>query len=202
MNTRVSRRLLGFIALALSVLAWSALPAMAADQDVRIVRLSLAAGDVQIDRNTGVGWEQAINNMPLPSGTRVYAAQDSRAVIELEDGSSISLDGPSQVALQLSQSVDGTPVDRLQIDSGRVEITAVLAARADFRIRDKAGSSFVLTQPARVRFNVGEKAASLAVMEGEIEAWNAGGYSLTRSGESYYYRKPKRAPHGPARRSK
>ncbi len=135
MNTRVSRRLLGFIALALSVLAWSALPAMAADQDVRIVRLSL-------------------------------------------------------------------PVDRLEIDSGRVEITAVLAARADFRIRDKAGSSFVLTQPARVRFNVGEKAASLAVMEGEIEAWNAGGYSLTRSGESYYYRKPKRAPHGLVRRSK
>jgi hypothetical protein len=180
------------------VLALSALPAMAADQDVRIVRLSLAAGDVQIDRNTGVGWEPAINNMPLPSGTRIRAAEDSRAVIELEDGSSIGLDGPAQVALQLYQSVDGTPVDRLEIDSGVVDIHAVLAARADFRIRDKSGSSFVVTQPSRLQFKVGEKTASLAVMEGEVEAWNAGGYSLTRGGESYYYRQPEPA----AQRSK
>ena len=197
MNIRVPRLLLCFIALALSVLVSSALPAMAADQDVRIVRLSLAAGDVHIDRNTGIGWEQAINNMPLPSGTQIRAAENSRAVIELEDGSSIGLDGPAQVALQLYQSVDGTPVNRLEIDSGVVDINAVLAARADFRIRDKSGSSFVLTQPSRLQFKVEKKAASLAVMEGEVEGWNGGGYSLTRGGESYYYRQPKPAAQQP-----
>ena len=187
-------RLLAFAALALT-----ALPATAADQDARIVRLSLAQGDVQIDRSTGIGWEQAINNMALPSITRVRAAENSRAVIELEDGSSIRLDGPAQVALQLSQSVDGTPVDRLEIDSGVVDINAVLAARADFRIRDKSGSSFVLTQPSRLQFKVEKKAASLEVMEGAVEGWNGGGYSLTRGGESYIYRQP---PKAAARKSK
>jgi hypothetical protein len=166
-----------------------AMPAFAADDaDLRVVRLSLAQGDVQIDRNTGVGWEQAINNMPIPGGTRVHAAENSTAVVELEDGSSIRLVGPGQVTLlQLSQSVDGTPVDRVEIDSGQVYINAVLAARADFRLRDPSGSSFIVTQPSRLRLQVDPQAASLAVMEGEVEALDANGYSLIRGGESYNY---------------
>ena len=182
-------RALRLIVFRLIIVAALGLAALAADDaDLRVVRLSLAQGDVQIDRNTGIGWEQAINNMPLPSGTRIYAAENSNAEIELEDGSSIRIAGPGEVALlQLSQSVDGTPVDRVEIDSGRVYINAVLAARADFRIRDRSGSSFIVTQPSRLRLQVDEQAASLAVMEGEVEALDASGYSLIRGGESYNY---------------
>ena len=61
---------------------------------VRIVRLSLAQGDVQIDRNSGDGWEQAINNMPVIGGARIYAAENSKAELEFEDGSSVRLVGP------------------------------------------------------------------------------------------------------------
>ena len=76
---------------------------------VRIVRLSVAQGDVQIDRNSGDGWEQAINNMPVIGGARIYAAENSKAELELEDGSSIRLAGPAQITLnELSTAPDGS----------------------------------------------------------------------------------------------
>ena len=82
-------------------------------------------------------------------------------------------------------------MNRVQINTGVVEISAVLAARADFRVRDRVGSTYVIAQPSTVRFQVGARAASLNVIEGEVEAWGAAGYSLLRDGESYSYKLPK-----------
>src|SRR5690349_17575467 len=80
--------------------------------DVRVLRMTLAQGDVQVNPNTGVGWQQAIQNMPVPAGSRVWVARNSRAEIELEDGSSIRLLGPAEIVLaQLSLAVDGAPVN-------------------------------------------------------------------------------------------
>ena len=162
-----------------------ALSGLAAAQDVRIVRLAWVQGDVQFYRSATLGWEQAINNISIGGDIRVRAAEFSSALLELEDGSSIRLEGPAQVSLQLSESIDGAPVNRVEINKGVVEIGAVLAARADFRVRDRAGATYVIAQPSTVRFRVDARAASLNVIEGEVEAWGAAGYSLLRDGESY-----------------
>ena len=183
------------------VLACAVLLATTADgAELRVVRLAWVQGDVQFYRSSSIGWEQAINNLTIAGDVRVRAADASTAIVELEDGSSIRLDGPAQVTLQLSESIDGAPVNRVEVTSGMVEITAVLAARADFRVRDRSGSTFVIAQPSRLRFQVDQQAASLNVIEGEVEAWNAAGYSILRDGESYNYRFPK--PKRTARKSK
>ena len=47
-----------------------ALPALA-DSQARIVRLSDVQGSVQIDKNTGMGFESAFLNLPIKQGTQV-----------------------------------------------------------------------------------------------------------------------------------
>ena len=56
---------------ALTILTcWLAVPSFA-DSQARIVRLSQVDGDVQIDRNTGQGYEKAFLNLPITQGTKV-----------------------------------------------------------------------------------------------------------------------------------
>lgn len=59
------------IAIACAVLA---LPALA-DSQARIVRLSDVQGSVQIDKNTGLGFESAFLNLPITQGTQLKTAE-------------------------------------------------------------------------------------------------------------------------------
>src|SRR5258707_3720196 len=67
-----------------------ALPAMA-DSQARIVRLSDVQGSVEIDKNTGMGFEKAFLNLPITQGTRLRTRDTGRAEIEFEDGSTLRL---------------------------------------------------------------------------------------------------------------
>ena len=65
--------------------------------------------------------------MPLTEGARIYAAENSKAELEFEDGSSVRLAGPAQIALkQLSFAPDGSPVNHIEVDSGLVYVNARL----------------------------------------------------------------------------
>ena len=66
------------------------MPALA-DSQARIVRLSDVQGSVQIDKNTGLGFENAFLNLPITQGTQVRNGDRGRAEIEFEDGSSLRL---------------------------------------------------------------------------------------------------------------
>jgi hypothetical protein len=164
----------------------SALPSFASA--VRVVRLSLVQGDVQIDRNSGDGWEQAIVNMPVVAGARIYAAQNAKAELEFEDGSSVRLAGPAQISLiELSSAPNGSPVNAIQVDSGEVYVNARLRNHDDFRISAYSGESFAVTKPSRLRFTVNEQTASLAVADGEAVAQNASDNATIHGGETYNY---------------
>ena len=67
-----------------------ALPALA-DSQARIVRLSDVQGSVQIDKNTGMGFENAFLNLPITQGAQVRTRDRGRAEIEFEDGSTLRL---------------------------------------------------------------------------------------------------------------
>src|SRR6476620_7864348 len=69
---------------------WLTVPSFA-DSQARIVRLSQVDGDVQIDRNTGQGYEKAFLNLPVTQGTKLRTGTDSRAEIEFEDGTTLRL---------------------------------------------------------------------------------------------------------------
>src|SRR5579871_5481514 len=88
MNRRVGNALL---MLALLLACGWVRPA-AADSSARIVRLSYMDGNVQMDRRTGQGFEDAILNMPIVQGARVWTrGNDALAEVEFEDGSTLRL---------------------------------------------------------------------------------------------------------------
>src|SRR5258708_30876263 len=82
----------GFVPVVLAALACAllALPAVA-DSQARIVRLSDVQGSVQIDKNTGMGFESAFLNLPITQGVQVQTRNNGRAEIEFEDGSTLRL---------------------------------------------------------------------------------------------------------------
>ena len=61
------------------------------DSQARIVRLSDVQGDVQIDRNTGQGFEKAFLNLPIVQGAKLQTKKDARAEVEFEDGSTLRI---------------------------------------------------------------------------------------------------------------
>lgn len=183
-------RLLRLACLFAALLLLPVLPAFAAAKapGVRIVRLSVAQGDVQIDRNSGDGWEQAINNMPLIGGAKLYAGENSRAEIEFEDGSSVRLAGPAQIALtELAFGPKGAPVTHVEIDSGIVYVNARLGDNSEFQLISATGEIFNVTHPSRLRFKGGEQVASISVMEGQVEVQKESGNSKINAGETYNY---------------
>src|SRR5437660_2857182 len=67
-----------------------ALPATA-DSHARIVRLSDVQGTVQINKNSGLGFENAFVNLPITQGTQLRTRENGRAEIKFEDGSTLRL---------------------------------------------------------------------------------------------------------------
>ena len=167
----------------------AALPVMAAAAPgVRVARLSLAQGDVQIDRNSGDGWEQALNNMPVVGGASIFAGDNSKAEIQFEDGSSVRLAGPAQFSLtELSTSANGAPITRVEVDSGIAYVNARIAPPAGFQILTPSGETIAVNQPTHLRLKIGEQVASLSVTEGEVEILKDGGNVTLPAGQTYNY---------------
>lgn len=86
----MSRHKFAVAVLTVSACALLALPALA-DSQARIVRLSDVQGSVQIDKNTGAGFENAFLNLPITQGTQIRTRDTGRAEIEFEDGSTLRL---------------------------------------------------------------------------------------------------------------
>ena len=82
-----------------------------ATSQIRIVRLSDVHGDVQIDRNTGQGYEKAFLNLPLTQGVKIQTKQDGRAEAEFEDGSTVRITPDAMIEFpQLSLRDSGAKV--------------------------------------------------------------------------------------------
>jgi hypothetical protein len=93
-------RLHAIVGGALACAVW-ALPA-AADSQARIVRLSDVQGTVQIDKNSGLGFENAFVNLPVTQGTQLRTRENGRAEIEFEDGGTLRVTPNTTVELRLS----------------------------------------------------------------------------------------------------
>src|SRR5579864_7439775 len=95
-----------------------ALPAMA-DSQARIVRLSDVQGTVQIDKNTGLGFENAFLNLPITHGTQLKTAANGRAEVEFEDGSTLRLTPNSSIEFStLGLSDSGKRISVINLVAG------------------------------------------------------------------------------------
>lgn len=166
-----SFRISVFLSLLLCILLFNS--SAFADSYVRIVRLSDMSGNVEIDRNSGKGFEKAILNMPITQGVRLRTGNDGRAEVEFENGSVVRLVGNSVVGFtQLSLRSSGERVNEIQIGNGTVYVDYRHKGGDLFRV-GLADRSFDLEKDVRLRVRLGGGESDIAVFKGEVEVQSA-----------------------------
>jgi len=157
----------GVLALASLLLLTLAVPAFASP---RIVRLSYVAGDVRIDRNKTAGVEQAILNMPVVEGTRIYSVgDDARVEIEFENGSTLRLVGNGEIAFRQLGSID---------NGNKQSLVEMAKGTAYFDVKNHDGDDFrvmlhdrdvTVRKSSHFRIQLEEPDTTVAVFNGELE---------------------------------
>jgi len=141
-----------------------------ADSYVRIVRLSDLNGDVEIDRNSGHGFEKALMNMPITQGVRLQTGSNGRAEIEFENGSVIRLAGNCAVGFTaLSLRGEGQRVSEMQVGEGTVYVDYRHKGDDDFRVMMGSQSLDLNKKDVRFRVQFEGGQAQIAVLKGELQ---------------------------------
>ncbi len=173
------------VPVALIVFALLFTSASLADSYARIVRLSDVDGSVQIDRNTGQGFEKAIMNMPITQGVRVQTGSVGRAEVEFENGSVLRLVGESTVEFtELALRSNGQRVNDIHVDEGLVYVSFRKKGDDDFRI-SFANRTLDLTRDVHFRLLVDRGNIEIAVTKGELEVQGQSEVAKVKKNETF-----------------
>lgn len=144
---------------------------LAASSHVRIVRLSLVEGQVQMDRGTGEGLERAILNTPIVEGTHLVTGTDGLAEVEFENQSALRLAGDSDVKFsQLLMNDAGAKVNQIQVVKGLVYLNT---AKGDDVYRVVVGkNSFLVRRNSEIRLSASRDQIKVAVFGGDVQLEN------------------------------
>lgn len=142
------------------------LPAFGNSQ-VRIVRLSDVQGGVQIDKNTGLGFERAFVNLPITEGTQLRTGRNGRAEVEFEDGSSMRLTPDTTVEFsKLSLSDAGQRISQVNLIEGMAYVNWL---GKDDLAMNFAHEKLALERSAHFRVDTSDQLANLAVFKGDVD---------------------------------
>jgi len=142
-----------------------ALPVVA-ESSARIVRLSDVQGTVEINKNSGNGFESAFLNLPVTQGSTVRTGSNGRAEVEFEDGSSIRLAPNTTVEFsKLSLSDSGARVSLVNLVEGMAYCN--LLGKDDFSLTFSHETA-TLEHAAHFRVDASSDVANLAVYKGEV----------------------------------
>ena len=145
---------------------------------VRIVRLSQVRGSVQVDRNTGHGFEGAFANIPMVQGAKLRTGTGV-AEVEFEDNSSLRLAPNSEVTFEeLGRDRTGGTLTRVNVSRGTTYVSLGKSKGNLFAMTD-GQESILLADGSHVRLDANETKAELAVFEGQAQLASAGGPSST-----------------------
>jgi hypothetical protein len=145
-----------------------ALPAMAESQ-VRIVRLSDVQGIVQINKNSGLGFENAFMNLPITQGTQLRTLDNGRAEVEFEDGSTLRLAPSTTVEFSTLNATDeGKRVSTINLVEGKAYVNWIGKSGDQFTL-NFSDNKISLTQPAHFRAATSSRTAEIASFKNEIE---------------------------------
>ena len=147
--------------------AFVALPAMAESQ-ARIVRLSDVQGSVEIDKNTGMGFERAFLNLPITQGTRLRTRDSGRAEIEFEDGSTLRLAPNTMIDFsRLGLSDAGQRISEVNLTEGKAYVNW-LGKSDDFTL-NFSREKVQLNHGAHFRVETSTDKATFAVFKGDVD---------------------------------
>ena len=164
--SKLSQSKFSMVLLMAAACALLALPALA-DSQARIVRLSDVQGAVQIDKNTGMGFENAFLNLPITQGAQVKTHDRGRAEIEFEDGSSLRLTPNTTVEFStLGLSDSGKRISVINLVEGMAYVNWLGKDEVTLNFsREK----LTLDRPAHFRVDTSTEVANLAVFKGDVD---------------------------------
>src|SRR5262249_32829792 len=170
--------------LAFAVLLLLAFPASAADSYARIVRLSYVAGDVQIDRGDGRGFDKAYLNMPITNQAKLLTRADGQAEVEFEDGTTLRLVPETSVSFDELSLGDGHPNSTIALKYGTVYFERPKHGKNTYQlVLQERRLNF--TKPVHLRLALGQVDMILAVLSGEVSVQTNAEKTLTvKKGET------------------
>ncbi len=138
------------------------------DSHVRIVRLSDAKGMLALDRKTGLGFEQTMQNMPIVEGQRLQTAE-GYAEVEFEDNSTLRLAPNSQVDFPLlALRSTGAKASTMSVVKGTVYVTTESTKGNEILL--VAGETKINVAPStHLRLQVADGKTVLSVFNGSAE---------------------------------
>lgn len=143
-------------------------PALAGSQ-ARIVRLSDVQGSVQINKNTGLGFENAFLNLPITQGTQLRTHDRGRAEIEFEDGSTLRLAPDTMVEFNtLGLSDSGQRISVINLVDGMAYVNWLGKSGDEFSL-NFSREKVALDHAAHFRVETSTQAANLAVFKGDVD---------------------------------
>ena len=151
-----------------------ALPLFATSQ-ARIVRLSDVQGSVQINKNTGMGFESAFLNLPITQGTQLRTGDTGRAEIEFEDGSTLRLAPKSTVQFStLALDDAGKHLSTVDLVEGMAYVNWLGKSGDQFNLTFSQ-EKISLERAAHFRVGTSADSSNLAVFKGDVAVEGASG---------------------------
>jgi len=150
-----------------------------AESKARIVRLSEVQGDVQMDRDTGGGFEKAFLNLPVIEGAKLKTGDDGRAEVEFEDGSVLRIVPNSELDFtRLALGDDGQKLSTVELVQGTAYAN-ISPKKGDQFTLNFGRESVTLTESTHFRASLTKNDASLAVFQGDVQvAGPSGGVEI------------------------
>jgi hypothetical protein len=160
---------------------------------IRIVRLSQTSGKVELDRNIGLDFEGAFNNLPITQGARLKTGEGS-AEVEFEDGTTLRLIPDTQVDFtQLSRSAEGATLSGMKVLRGTVYVSLSKTKGNAFDLT--SGDGVIKPRPgAHLRLEVKDTESRLSVISGTADFTNTSGSNEVGKMKSLIFNTSTRAP--------
>ena len=138
------------------------------DSQARMVRLSDVEGSVQVDRNTGQGFEKAFLNLPITQGVKIRTGVMGRAELEFEDSSTLRITPNTDIeVVQLSLRDSGGKVSAIHLTKGAAYLNYVGASNDDFELTF-AHQKISPTEPTHLRIQLTDTDVAVAVLKGDV----------------------------------
>ena len=144
-----------------------------------VARVSLARGDVNMQRGDTSDWSAVSLNTPLVQGDQLATGDKGRAEVELDFANMVRMAANTQVKIADLESKR----IQLQVSQGYASYSVFKGNEADIEI-DTPNVAIRPTQPGRYRVQVASDAESvLIVREGEAEVNTPQGSTTVKQGE-------------------
>jgi FecR protein len=148
---------------------------------VRIVRLSEVKGEVQLDRNTGRGFETPMANLPITEGVKLKTGEGV-AEIEFEDNSTVRVGEHSLIEFpRLELLPTGAKASTVNLLQGMVYVSLMNTKGNEFEV-NFAKEKLNLPPDSHIRLQMTPAEANLAVLQGDAQVVQPAG--LTSLGKN------------------